>query len=160
MQIAKKGQEQRNSHHTLHHIPGASKFADLKTTPDGVIYKTFKETALALGLLESDEDWEKCMSEAAVSFMPKQLHSMFVTILIFGDPARPHVLWEKYKDALGEDLMRYVVKSSQDQMTDLAQCVDNEVLFLLQDKLEDMGTNLENYGLPTPNKTQRIEMLP
>ena len=38
----------------LHHIPGATSFVDLKTTPDGVIHKTFKETAITLGLLESD----------------------------------------------------------------------------------------------------------
>ena len=52
---------------------------------------------MALGLLESDEEWDECMSEAAVSFMPKQLCSFFVTILIFEEPAKPAVLWEKYK---------------------------------------------------------------
>ena len=42
----------------LHHIPGAQSFADLKTC-NGVIYKTFKETASVLGLLESDEEWDE-----------------------------------------------------------------------------------------------------
>ena len=58
-----------------------------------------------LGLLDSDDEWEQCLSEAAVSFMPKQLHSLFVTILIFGEPAKPAILWENYKEVMGEDLL-------------------------------------------------------
>ena len=57
----------------LHHILGATSFADLKKSPEGVTCNTFKETALAFGLLESDEEWDKCLSEVTVSFMPKQL---------------------------------------------------------------------------------------
>ena len=53
----------------LHHISGATSYVDLKTTQDGVTHRTFKETGMALGLLESDEEWDECMSEAAVSFM-------------------------------------------------------------------------------------------
>ena len=41
-----------------------------------------------------------------MSFMPKQLHSLFITILIFGEPAKPDVLWEKYKEVMGKDLLR------------------------------------------------------
>lgn len=60
-------------HLLLYHIPWATSFADLKMSHDGVMYKSFKETGLALGLLESDEEWNECMSEAVVSFMQKQL---------------------------------------------------------------------------------------
>ena len=60
-------------HVLLHHIPGATTFADLKKTPEKIIHKTFKKAALAFGLLESDEEWNDCMSEAILSFIPKQL---------------------------------------------------------------------------------------
>ena len=73
----------------LHHIPGAMAFSDLKVTPDRSIQKTYKEAAMSLGLHESDDEWDQCMSEAVVSFKPKQLHSLFVTFLIFGEPAKP-----------------------------------------------------------------------
>ena len=81
----------------LHHIPGATSFEDLKTSPDGVLLSTFKETATAYGLLESDTEWDNCLSEASIAFMPKQLHSLFVTILIFGQPLKPFDLWESIK---------------------------------------------------------------
>ena len=90
----------------LHHIPGAMSFADLKKLPDGTTHKTFKETASAMGLLESDDEWYECMSEAAISFMPKQLHSLFVTVLVFGEPANPYSIWEEYKGIMGENLLR------------------------------------------------------
>ena len=73
----------------LHHIPGATSFEDLKISPDGVLLSTIKETATAYGLLESDTEWDNCLSEASISFMPKQLRSLFVTILIFGQPTKP-----------------------------------------------------------------------
>ena len=64
-------------------------FTDLKILVDGTSHKTFKVTALAISLLESDDEWNYCMSEAAISFTPKQLCSLFVTILVFGQPADP-----------------------------------------------------------------------
>ena len=88
----------------LHHIPGAKSFEDLKMSPDGMLLSTFKETAIAYGLLESDAEWDNYLSEASISFMPKQLWSLFVTILIFGQPAKPLDLWEKYKEVMAEDI--------------------------------------------------------
>ena len=99
------------------------------------------------------------MLEASVSFMPKQLHSLFVIILIFGESTKPEVLWGKYKDVLGEDLMREVLESPQGVM-DVQNQVDNEVFLLIQEELEDMGSSLEHYGLPTPNKDWRIKRIP
>ena len=49
-------------------------------------------------------EWDNCLSEASISFMPKQLQSLFVTILIFGQPAKPLDLWKKYKEVMGEDI--------------------------------------------------------
>ena len=88
----------------LHHIPGAKSFEDLKMSPDGMLFSTFKETAIVYGLLESDAEWDNCLSEASISFMPKQLRSLFVTILIFGQPVKPLNLWGKYKEVMGEDI--------------------------------------------------------
>ena len=57
----------------LNHIPGTMSFSDLKKSPDGTILRTYK--AMKLGLLDSVEEWDECLSDAAVSFMPKQLSS-------------------------------------------------------------------------------------
>ena len=138
----------------LHHIPGAVSYNDLRTTPDGRIHMTFKDTAIALGLLESDTEWDKYLAEAAEVFMPQQLCNLFVTILVFGEPARPDFLWETYKTAMEEDLWRKasVLKHTPDEH--LKKNVDNEVLLLLQDELEIMGKSLADYNLPIPEKSR------
>ena len=41
-------------------------------TPDGMLLSTFNETAIVHGLLESDTEWDNCLSEASISFMPNQ----------------------------------------------------------------------------------------
>ena len=147
-------------HILLHHIPGATSYDDLKTTLDGITHTTFKETAIAYGLLESDEEWDQCLSEATVSFMPRQLHSLFVTILIFGEPAKPTVLWEKYKEIMGKDIFWDVLSLTHISDTQKRLHADNEVLLLLQEELEGMGTCLEKFGLPTPNMENRVQTIP
>ena len=130
-------------------MPGATSFTDLKTSTDGISYNAFKETAMALGLLESDDKWDQCLSEAAVSAMPKQLHSLFVTILIFGEPAKPE-LWTKYKEVMGEDILRHIPTHLQTSN----ECVDNEILLLLQEELEEMGLFLKGMAYqPLISKT-------
>ena len=151
--------ERHYLHILLHHIPGTTSFADLRTSPDGTIHRTFKETAIALGLLETDEEWNDCMSEAAVSFMPKQLRSLFVTILVFGEPAHPCSLWEKFKESMGGDL-KNASASLQVTADDLKKCVENEVLLLLQDELEAINTCLQDFGLPIQEKQGRHLMNP
>ena len=131
---------------------------------DGKVHKTFKATAIALGLRETDDEWDECLSEAAVSFMPKQLRNLFITILIFGEPAKPEVLWEKHKTALGEDILQMIWTScygiQHTSRDDAVKKVENEVLLLLQDELEAMGKCLEMYNLPIPDKDMGIERVP
>ena len=135
----------------LHHIPGAKSFEDLKLSSDGMLLSTFNETAIAYGLLESDTEWDNCLSEASISFMPKQLRSLFVTILIFGQPAKPWDLWEKYKEVMGEDISKNFPLPHTMGSAEKQKYVINEVFLLLQEDLECMGSSLEVFGLLSPN---------
>ena len=66
----------------LYHVPGAVSFADLRTI-DNVEYLTFQDAARALGLLESDDQWNRCLKEAACTQSPLSLRRLFVIILVF-----------------------------------------------------------------------------
>ena len=76
-------------------------------SPDSMLLNTFKETAIAYGLLESDAEWDNCLSEAPLSFLPKQLQSLFVMVLIFGQPVKPLYLWESVEKVHLDDLDVY-----------------------------------------------------
>ena len=84
----------------LHHVAGAQSFQDLRTLPDGQVCSTFKEACVERGLLEDDREWERCLEEAAIRDMPRQLQHLFATILVYCNPAQPDILWDHFKDDL------------------------------------------------------------
>ena len=72
MYITNPAQGERHYLHLLlQQIPGVLAFTDLKMSPDGSIQRTYKEAAMKLGLLESDDEWDQCLSETTISLMPK-----------------------------------------------------------------------------------------
>ena len=54
----------------LNKVPGSTCFDDLKTYND-VVHLTFRDACVARGLLESAEEWIKCLEEANVYQMPQ-----------------------------------------------------------------------------------------
>ena len=152
--------ERHYLHILIHHIPGTKSFEDLKMSLDGMLLSTFKETAIAHGLLEHDTEWDNCLSEASISFMPKQFRSLFVTILIFGQPAKPFTLWEKYKDVMAEDISQNFPLAHTMCNADKQKGVMNKVLLCLQEELEGMGSSLEVFGLPSPNLEFHVQTVP
>lgn len=90
----------------LSHIPGAKCFGDLKTV-NNVTYNTFKETALQMGLLENDLEWDQCLQEAGLVKSGKQLRQLFASILLFCEPTNPENLWNDHKLNLCEDILYF-----------------------------------------------------
>ena len=48
----------------LNIVCGATSFENLRTV-NGILYPSFKEACIALGLLQNDEEWDLCLKEAA-----------------------------------------------------------------------------------------------
>ena len=115
-------------------------------TVEGITYTTFKASAQALGLLEDDQEWERCMTEAVEYQMPYQLRNLFCTICIFSETTDPLALFNKFKDHLMEDFL-FKIPSSQINRHFLA---NNECLKEFQDFFEPRGKKCSDYGLPDP----------
>ena len=79
----------------LLHVRGATSFEFLRTF-DGILYPTFKAAAAQRGLLNSDEEWDRCLTEAVIFQMPKQIRDTFSYICCFCQPAAPLDLWTKF----------------------------------------------------------------
>lgn len=82
----------------LHHIPGATSFLNLRTI-NGVLCDTYQECCRRRGLLMEDNEWELIMQEASIS----QIRELFVSFLLFCEPAHPAALYERHALAMGED---------------------------------------------------------
>ena len=69
----------------------ATSFENLRTV-DGIIYPSFKEACIALGLLQNNEEWDQCLKEAEQVQTGIQLHKLFAILLLFCKVTRPEVL--------------------------------------------------------------------
>lgn len=86
----------------LVHIPGPTSYAYLQTV-DGLTYNSFRDAAVAHGLLKTDDSNEKCMEEASAYQMPISLRQLFCTILVYCAPTNPIELFLKFEDQMVED---------------------------------------------------------
>ena len=67
----------------LSHVAGATSYEYLRTY-ESVQYETFRQACVARGLLQDDDEWLRCLNEAAVSNMPRQFRPLFATVLVHG----------------------------------------------------------------------------
>jgi len=114
----------------LLHVKGATSYDDIKTF-ENIPQKTFKEACLARGLLKDDIEWERCLSEAAETKMPKQLRNLFCTICCFCSPSDAPALFEKFKEYLIEDYIH--LKDSNETATN--KCLIHFEEFFQQQRL-------------------------
>ena len=75
-------------------------------TVEGVVYPTYKDAAIAEGLLRDDGEWELCLTEAATSFMPHLIRSLFAIILLYSEVDNPGQLFEKHWEEWMGDFLR------------------------------------------------------
>ena len=123
----------------LNHITGATSFTDLRTY-NGTAYGTFKECALAMGLLADDKEWFTAMEETSSHAMPAQMRATFAVLLQYCNITEPRRLWEQFKDRMAEDLVFHETK--QHNCEPLIEIIYNEVLILIDEELGQMGGSL------------------
>jgi hypothetical protein len=129
-------------------VKGAISFEALCTV-NNVIHDTFKSACIAFGLYDSDDEWNTCLEEAVGMQIGVQLRSQFVTILAFGVPSEPRMLWEKYKEHICDDCKATlqhcgIVEPSFEQ-------IESWALHSLQDALAKFSKTLKDFGLPAPS---------
>lgn len=122
----------------LTHVPGPTSFAYLRTV-QGVTYDSYREAAMAHGLLETDDSNEKCMQEACAYRMPISLRQLFCTILVYCAPVNPAELFFKFEDDMMEDYI-----SVQKLTKEAAQ---QQLLAALNSELQSKGKALHDYQL-------------
>lgn len=85
----------------LLNVRGATSFDDIRTY-QGTTYPNYKEAAEARDLIATDDEWDRCLEEAAVFKFPKQMAELFAYILVFQRPTNARQLYEKYKEQFFE----------------------------------------------------------
>ena len=75
---------------------GKTSFIDLQTLPNGKVCESFKDVCRELGLLKDDLKWKHVLEESSGTKLCKQLRELFITILMFCQPANPKELFEEF----------------------------------------------------------------
>ena len=131
----------------LHVVKGPTSWQHLRTV-NGVTYGSFKGACKALGLLEDDDEFDKCLQEAATLQTGRELRHLFVIILQECSPTDPLALWNAHAHNLSDDChwklqQQGFSEPSEEQIFSLA-------LHELNEKLQHSGKNLKDFGLPAP----------
>jgi hypothetical protein len=123
-------------------VKGPTSWKDLHSF-DGIEHPSFYAACLARGLLQNDDEWRQCLTEAAGICTGDALRRLFALILRHCEPSRPQNLWEEFKDSLCDDLRLHL------RRIDITDPSDADIhdygLFLLSKSLSDIGTSLSNF---------------
>ena len=118
-------------------VRGATSFESLRTY-QGIEHSTYKDTCLAHGLLEDDQEWR-----------------LFTTILPFCFLSEPRNLWNLFKDVIYDDLeyhlqITYHIQNPEDDQ------VYNFGLYLIYKILNQAGKSLDQF-IDMPQVTDHWE---
>jgi hypothetical protein len=146
----------------LYHVRGATSFTDLRTVY-GVEYATYQEAAMALGILEHDNQWRLCLEEAAAFQNASSLRDLFCVIIAFCFPSNPFQLFEQFKQHLSEDLL-YRLRSNLELQNSVANiellAFDHCLLELHDQLLEHYNLDLSDYvGFIIPSVDTRVNAI-
>ena len=84
----------------LLHVPGATSDDDLRTPPDSAEPLSYKEAAVARGLVNDDREYDLAMQEAASLRSAPRLRELFAYLLVHCEPVPALALWEAYRDEM------------------------------------------------------------
>ncbi|XP_074374098.1 uncharacterized protein LOC141714479 [Apium graveolens] len=85
-------------------IKGPKSFNALKKV-DGVVYPTFKEACMKLGLLDDDNEWIELIEECSKSGFPPQIRELFVHNIVNCQVTDLKNLWEKHWKHMVDDFV-------------------------------------------------------
>ena len=127
----------------LTHVRGATSFSHLKIV-NNQQHNSYKDTCIALGLLEDDSHFFKCLNDAKDMQTGKQLRYLFSLILIFNIIQKPFLLWEKFKDDLCEDLLYNCQQKSRNPNLILNEEIENQALIEIENQLKYYHKSINN----------------
>jgi len=137
----------------LKKVPVDKDMNEIEHTEKYTTYKTYKQACIAYGLLSDDKEWQKPLTDAAISAMPYQLRDFFCLILSQNSPTDPNKLYVKFKDELSDDYLYKANKSNKSK-----EWAYNKALIDIQRILNSYSFHMEDFGLPVPQNADINEL--
>ena len=139
----------------LNYVRGPMVYPDVRVY-NGVEYETFIGACRARGLLQGDDEWRACLTEAKLTQSAPQLRALFCTIITNCEPSDPLALWEEFKEDLCEDILYRHRLLFRDRDLALNADVENEALLDIEIHVDAAGKTMADMHLPTPAQVMRL----
>lgn len=137
----------------LINVRGPTSFEYLRTV-NGQLYASNHDACRGLQLLEDDTHWDLTLADASLTSSAHQIRNLFALLLTTCFPTKPDALWDKYKDAMSEDILHRLRTIQQNTDLNFTPEIYNESLVLIEDIcLQIANEALANLGMPAPNRT-------
>ena len=131
----------------LLNVWGAISFDNLKTVNE-ILCGSFQDAVCLLNLFADDQEWKRCLQEAAICQMPAQMRLTFAFILTFCIPLNALELWNFFKSSLSEDF-------AQRLSSDVAE---RHALHDIECVLKNHSMSLANFQLPDPGPLNLLKL--
>jgi len=117
----------------LHFARGCTSYANLLKFKDNNFdqdpAETYHDVCARMGLLQDDQEWTLCMSEAAHgTASATQLQRLFCSILKHCHPQKPKLLWIKFKRPMCQDVLQERRRVAHDPKLELDEDMETVVL--------------------------------
>ncbi|GBP75532.1 ATP-dependent DNA helicase pif1 [Eumeta japonica] len=107
-----------------------------------------------LGLLENDSHWDLTLADSVVSSNAYQIRTLFAIIITTCFPSQPIQLWNKYKDAICEDILHRLRIQTNNPDIQITDEIYNEGLILIEDQCLTIANKLLiEVGMIAPNRS-------
>jgi hypothetical protein len=133
-------------------VKGPTSWEDLRTF-DGVLHQTFHAACLARGLLQNDNEWHECLSDASLTHVGESLRRLFSLILRHCQPSQPDILWHEFRENLCDDLGRRLQRARETLAEIPLDDIFDYGLFLIDQDLREHGMSLSSFpSMPSIQK--------
>jgi hypothetical protein len=123
------------------HSKGAISYEYLRTV-NGQCCETFQKACQELGLLQNDNEWDSALGDAEGTQMCPQIRELFVTLLLFCNPADPLALFEHHHMHWWDDFLQKVPQPAEEEL------LHAMVLLDIERRLQNTGKLLSDFQLP------------
>jgi PIF1-like helicase len=82
-------------------------FTDIRIV-NSIVYPTFQDACIILGLLEDDKEWIDCFTETVLFSFDKILRMLFIIRLLYGNIIDLFSLWKRFCQNICDDLLYYL----------------------------------------------------
>ena len=140
---------------TQEHSKGKQSEEELRTI-DGEIYNTCKYAYNVLGILDDDEEWDRCLSEIEETVGPRQFQNIFAIVVIRNSPNNISGFFETYYFKLIEDYSIYFHNQIHERRTE-EQCFTLS-LFTMHQLIKEISyfdDPVDQYMLPSISEEQK-----